>query len=732
MQTDLFSQIAEITRPEPRIINIAPPATPVTLFTNIQQVITEIRNIGHADKMNYTQFLDLYTAVKTQTPAILTMIQKMTIAEINKYVYKHSSSDSKKEMVSRLFDSIIGSFNLSDSISYSPWGEGPKTYAEALEIQLNSQTEEHYIKYCEEKQAARDQRKKAIENPETLEEFRIFLTYRKPETMTPDQRILYDQLITDSKQGQRERQNEYKAEVKAVSVEGLQMEIKTSHHSKKNIPLWVVVMGERVDKDVFQELSTKAKKLGGYYSSYRGHGAIPGFTFESEEEANNFCGLKDGNSVNTYQQDKEESTQSRAESLEEKATRIAETANDSLNTTRKANTAKRAREAASAERQALANLEFSQTLARIAAGQVDGSVKYLSRLANITDLATLNDILSGAKYRYIQANNINSQREDTNQLNTNPAIIDHVKFPYPSVWVSNVMKDIAILEKVPGCKMAAARMYKRFKDFKEEVYIFTSRQGIEDFEKLLCTNHRGAKLYYGQVDRYKADLMKYRRVMRMQLESLPELRTALRELLVIKAGAAPCPELLKAQEIKELERKFVGKKIDGFFPTPGGVEPNGLARKVVALANIQEGNTILEPSAGLGHIADVISELYPDNELTVIEYYSPLAEALQLKGYDAINEDFLQHTGKYDRIVMNPPFENGQDIDHVLHAYSLLNEGGVMVAIMAGNKQKQDSKTIDFMEFVGNNGTWYENPAGSFLSAFRPTGVSTITVVLEK
>ena len=733
----LFETLADITRPVDMAQFMAPQAQPEErkpiLFTSIAQVFDELRKIGHADKMTFAQFNDLYTDLTSQSAAIMAMIGKMTMTEINKYIYKRSSSDTKKEMVNNLYDCIYASFNLGGLISYSPFGgSGPQTYAEALKLQLSRQTEAEYIKYCEERQAARDQRKKALENPETLEEFRTFLHYRKPETMTQNQRTRYDALITDTKQERREKEQERKAEVTAVTVEGLEMEIKKSRHTKKNIDLWVVVMNSRVESDVFKELSSKAKRLGGYYSSYRGHGAIPGFTFESEESANNFAGLTE-TSVNTYEADKAATTENRAGSLEEKAARIADAATDSLNRDRKDNTYKRAREAASAERAALYQLEFSDTMTRIAEGQKTGTVKYLSRLANITDLATLNEILSGAKYRYINANKINTQIEDTSELNNNPAIIDFVKFPYPSVWVSNVIRDFMALENVKGCKMAAARMQKRFNNFKEEVYTFTSRQEIEDFETLLCTHHKTARNFYGQVDRYKADLMKYRRVMRMHMESLPELRTALRELQAIKAGVKISPEMKRAQEIKELERKFIGAQIPGFFPTPGGVEPMGLARETINAANIQEGNTICEPSAGLGHLADPISELYPDNPLTVVEYNYSLCQALKLKGYEAQHEDFLQHTGTYDRIIMNPPFENGQDIAHVLHAYSLLNPGGRLVAIMAGNKNKQDQHTRDFMEFLeAAGGSIEENPAGSFLSAFRPTGVNTVTVILDK
>ena len=36
----------------------------------------------------------------------------------------------------------------------------------------------------------------------------------------------------------------------------------------------------------------------------------------------------------------------------------------------------------------------------------------------------------------------------------------------------------------------------------------------------------------------------------------------------------------------------------------------------------------------------------------------------------------------YDRIIMNPPFSNRQDAEHVRHAYELLRPNGRIVAIM--------------------------------------------------
>ncbi len=742
---DLFSTIAEATNPattaaaimgiptQPEEANSQPRAQEQParrIFTNIADIFTELRKIGHADKMTWPQFTQLYTDITDQRAPIMAMINKMTMAEINKYIYKLRSDVTKKDMVEDMWESIIGSFNLGGLISYSMTYFGgtkdpnaPTCYEEALLKALKGQTAETLALYQESKAADRAKRKKALENPETLEEFRTFLHYRPAEAMTAAQCILYDQLITEGRQQRRQVEQERRAEVTAVKVEGLEMEIKTSHHAKKNIPLWVVTMSDRVDSSVFADLKVKAHKFDGYYSSYRGQGAIPGFTFEAEENARLFAGLTEGNqSAHEIQQAQQQETrQDRAETLEEKAARMKEEAEEVLNRDRKTNTHRRARFAASAENAALYKIEFAETMAKIAQGQQDGTVKFLTLLTTMTELDTLNGILSRAKEAYIKAKDM---KRDNYELCAE--VVNYVKFPHPSMWISNVMPVIGQLANVPGCKMAAARMLKAMKATTADFITVTGRQGIEDFETLLCTPHRGVSTYS---EYHKEDLLKYKRVMRMQLESLPELRTALRELVNIKLGAKISPEMKKAQEIRELERKFIGTNIDGFFPTPAA-----LVNKMLDNADIQPEHTILEPSAGLGHIADIISERHPENPLTVCEISYSLCEALKLKGYEIdIREDFLSHTQTYDRIIMNPPFENGQDMDHVRHAFSLLNPGGRLVAIMAGNKGKSDRKTTEFIEFVQNQGgSIEENPAGSFLSAFRPTGVSTVMVVLDK
>jgi hypothetical protein len=50
---------------------------------------------------------------------------------------------------------------------------------------------------------------------------------------------------------------------------------------------------------------------------------------------------------------------------------------------------------------------------------------------------------------------------------------------------------------------------------------------------------------------------------------------------------------------------------------------------------------------------------------------------------------------------MNPPFEKGQDIEHVRHAYDQLKPGGRVVAIMSeGPFFRSDKKATEFRDWL--------------------------------
>ena len=59
-------------------------------------------------------------------------------------------------------------------------------------------------------------------------------------------------------------------------------------HTRNNTDIFVVQIASRVDRGEFELIRDAAKQAGGYYSNYRGDGAIPGFIFSTAPAADRF------------------------------------------------------------------------------------------------------------------------------------------------------------------------------------------------------------------------------------------------------------------------------------------------------------------------------------------------------------------------------------------------------------------------------------------------------------
>lgn len=173
-------------------------------------------------------------------------------------------------------------------------------------------------------------------------------------------------------------------------------------------------------------------------------------------------------------------------------------------------------------------------------------------------------------------------------------------------------------------------------------------------------------------------------------------------------------------------KQAAGSCISGFFPTPRPV-----VLKMVEWAEMREGLTVLEPSAGAGHIAKEIH----DCDLTLVEINSTLCRLLHEQGFKPIQADFLtwQTDKHFDRILMNPPFELLQDIAHVQKAFSLLAPKGILVSIMgAGAFFRSDRTATGFRSWLEEIGAEKEKlPAGAFNLSENPTGVQAYIVKIR-
>jgi phospholipid N-methyltransferase len=158
------------------------------------------------------------------------------------------------------------------------------------------------------------------------------------------------------------------------------------------------------------------------------------------------------------------------------------------------------------------------------------------------------------------------------------------------------------------------------------------------------------------------------------------------------------------------------------FPTPAD-----LAARMVELADIKPGFRVLEPSAGTGQIVKALRDsLGPDADITACEISPHLADTILRGAYrvPTFCGDFLSFNGEmgtFDRIVMNPPFDNGVDIKHIRHAMGKLRPGGRLVALCAnGPRQHEQLRPLA--------ATWEELPAGTF----DGTGVRAALLVIDK
>lgn len=153
------------------------------------------------------------------------------------------------------------------------------------------------------------------------------------------------------------------------------------------------------------------------------------------------------------------------------------------------------------------------------------------------------------------------------------------------------------------------------------------------------------------------------------------------------------------------------QKSHQFYPTP-----SELAQIAVDLADIESHHSVLEPSAGIGAIADLL----PKGRTTCIEVSALHSKILQAKGHLVHTGDFLDHSDiKFDRIVMNPPFNRGQWQSHIEHAAKCLEPiGGKLVAVLpTGDKSRCQLPGFDLK--------WH----GPYDNMFAGTGISVLILV---
>lgn len=498
-----------------------------------------------------------------------------------------------------------------------------------------------------------------------------------------------------------------------------------------------------------------------------------------------------------FEDDKSQTT---VERLRAMAEALDQGADEQLGADRKTNTARRARMANAAEDAARGSKAYAATMRNLADAIEAGKVQFLDGVRTKTQLTQLLQALGSAKVQQLMAKHGSwAAVEENKHAPMDAQTVDFAEFPRFTMYRSDLAGLARQLLEIDGGKKMGAAL-ARLADDVTDAYTSWAKDnllsvshfgnktkgGFADYaskdlaeraikrsglvgKAVVLQIKRGQNrvilspgeamqqgLWQGDGDKriqlgmpfvedlsklgkrkgskvlalpwqLESTLEKRQRLQRMGIQTPAEFRSALRELQNLRQERA------EPDRIKQLERSMVGRSNDGldFFPTGAAA-----TEAAIDAAEIQPGMEVLEPHAGMAHIADAIREqtgVEPD----VAELSNTRRELLEAKGYNLVGSDFLELQGKqYDRIVMNPPFSNGRDIQHVQHAYGLLKPGGRLVAIVGEGAFFQSNKRAEgFREWLDERGATNEKlPEGSFMDPSLPvnTGVSARMVVIDK
>ncbi|MDW1549198.1 PLxRFG domain-containing protein [Vibrio sp. YT-18] len=605
-----------------------------------------------------------------------------------------------------------------------------------------------------ERELEEERKKKALDNPQTLDDFQAYARANGGtiDAFNDQQLAEFDRLYTENQLSklaeQEKRELERKAEVKAVETDGtIELSKVDVFNEAKGEQRYGAAFSE-VDSDTFNDMRAKAKQLGGWYArAYKPKNLPARFDFKSEQARDDFLSIMGGLNVDQSERVKhrdQEKTKSKkekqVEALREKADSLQAKADESNNAQRLTNTSRRAAMAASAAARADKQEAQANILRKIADGVESGEFLLLGNLTDISQLEELTSVMNRVKwdmpedvreklaYRDQQGNWHLKPETKFNQ------VARYVRFPAPKSTPASLEYIAREIENLDGYKMTAKSIRANIKGLKEHESVNLNGARWDKVIPKLRQLARSKSNTVYRVEHINELFKSQDRLIRMGIKGDITLRQALREYEQANNGKMSTQkEKTRLQKLTEkIEETVRGNRnaFNDFFPTP-----EAEVKKLIDLADIKPGMKVLEPSAGMGHIADQIAALN-GVDLDVGELALTLSELLEEKGHNVVAGDFLEYDAGeiYDRIVMNPPFSNDADIHHINHALTMLKDGGKLVAItssMAGNRGNTTNK--NFRRYLDEVGAEEINlDAGTFKNSLNPTNVATKIIVIEK
>ena len=167
--------------------------------------------------------------------------------------------------------------------------------------------------------------------------------------------------------------------------------------------------------------------------------------------------------------------------------------------------------------------------------------------------------------------------------------------------------------------------------------------------------------------------------------------------------------------------------------------PREIADQLAEAADLRSWSRVLEPSAGEGSLVRAALRARCNNVTAVENDQAALVNLGHLadrnsERVNVVPGDFfsIPEDPSYDVVLMNPPFANAQEVEHVLRAWEFVKPGGRLVSVMSAAVQhRKDGRYRAFAEFLElHGGEVRELPE----RAFRESGtdVRTVMVTIEK
>lgn len=147
---------------------------------------------------------------------------------------------------------------------------------------------------------------------------------------------------------------------------------------------------------------------------------------------------------------------------------------------------------------------------------------------------------------------------------------------------------------------------------------------------------------------------------------------------------------------------------------------------------IADNLNILEPSAGVGNLADCIKAKNNTVNIDCIEVNENCCNILKEKGYNTIRYDFLKYntTKLYDAIIAAPTFKDNIDIVHIMKMYELLDKNGTLISLTSPYwLTHNETYQIEFRNWlITKNYSLKMLPDFSFIEKYKTVPTAVITI----